>query len=144
MNLPALQVTPDELLFHTQQIAQGRGIPLGEVSFKIDPHVRVVPCPMWRAAALPLSVGISMYCQFTCLLECVRTLIPHTDTSGPTKPTTTTTDLAHRGQHAAHHARVARAQAGPAAGHGHRGDHRGVRLDAGAAVLPSLPPRVID
>ena len=40
MNLPALQVTLDELLFHTQQIAQGRGIPLGEVSVKIDPYVR--------------------------------------------------------------------------------------------------------
>jgi hypothetical protein len=42
VNLPALQVTLDELLFHTQQIAQGRGIPLGEVSVKIDPHVRIV------------------------------------------------------------------------------------------------------
>lgn len=40
MNLPALQVTLEELLFHTQQIAQGRGIPLGEVSVKIDPKVR--------------------------------------------------------------------------------------------------------
>lgn len=39
VNLPALQTTMEELLFHTRQIAQGRGIPMGEVSVKIDPWV---------------------------------------------------------------------------------------------------------
>jgi len=39
VNLPALQTTMDELLFHTRQIAQGRGIPIGEVVVKVDPLV---------------------------------------------------------------------------------------------------------
>jgi hypothetical protein len=31
VNFPALTLTADELVFHTQQIAMARGIPLGEV-----------------------------------------------------------------------------------------------------------------
>lgn len=37
VNLPALQTSIDELLFHTRQIAQGRGIPLGGVTMEVDP-----------------------------------------------------------------------------------------------------------
>lgn len=57
MNLPALQVTLDELLFHTQQIAQGRGIPLGEVSVKIDPYVRIRFCCIFFYVRVMVYVG---------------------------------------------------------------------------------------
>lgn len=36
VNLPAVQTTMEELLFHTKQIAQGRGIPIGEVTTSVD------------------------------------------------------------------------------------------------------------
>eukprot|EP00624_Nannochloropsis_granulata_P002434 evm.model.NODE_2219_length_28325_cov_37.384148.8 len=61
VNLPALQTTMDELLFHTRQIAQGRGIPIGEVGVNVDPWVsgivggmpQIMHSPRANALGLP-------------------------------------------------------------------------------------------
>lgn len=66
VNLPALQTTMEELLFHTRQIAQGRGIPMGEVSVKVDPWVsgivrsmpQVMHSPRARALGLPRDASV--------------------------------------------------------------------------------------
>lgn len=66
VNLPSISATLDDLRFHTEQIAAARGIPLGEVTKKIDPLIsrvvnsmpQIMHSPRAKSLGLPRDRGV--------------------------------------------------------------------------------------